>query len=106
MNKDRKLLLAVSGVAAVGWLCVAVFAVEIGSAEQRTQDALKVADAWKEQAGRAYTELLKARAGTDNIATLIPAGARIECTMQMTTENGVTTAKCEHGGTIYPPSDY
>lgn len=106
MNKDRKLLLAASGVAAVGWFCVAVLVAEIGSSEQRTQDALKVADGWKEQAGRAYTELLKARAGTDNMAALIPAGARINCTVQMTTANGVTTAKCENGGTIYPPPNY
>ncbi|MEB3727299.1 hypothetical protein VOF11_22015 [Escherichia coli] len=105
MNKDRKLLLAASGVAAVGWLCVAVLVAEIGSSELRAQDALKVADGWKKQAGRAYTELLKSRAGTDSTAALIPAGARIDCTMQMTTVDGLTTAKCE-GGTIYPPRDY
>lgn len=105
MNKDRKLLLAASGVAAAGWLCVAVLVAEIGSSEKRTQDALKVADGWKKQAGRAYTELLKARAGTESTAALIPAGARIDCTMQMTTVDGRAIAKCEDG-TIYPPRDY
>ena len=99
MNKDRKLLLAASGVAAAGWLCVAVLVAEIGLS------ALKVADGWKKQAGRAYTELLKARAGTDSTAALIPAGARIDCTMQMTTVDGRAIAKCEDG-TIYPPRDY
>lgn len=96
MNKDRKLLLAASGVAAAGWLCVAVLVAEIGSSEKRTQDALKVADGWKKQA---------ARAGTDSTAALIPAGARIDCTMQMTTVDGRAIAKCEDG-TIYPPRDY
>ncbi|EIJ7881256.1 hypothetical protein LJN26_004281 [Salmonella enterica] len=105
MNKDRKLLLAASGVAAAGWLCVAVLVVEIGLSEQRAQNALKVADGWKQQAGRAYTELLKARAGTDSTAALIPAGARIDCTMKMTTVDGRAIAKCEDG-TIYPPRDY
>lgn len=31
MNKDRKLLLAASGVAAAGWLCVAVLVAENGT---------------------------------------------------------------------------
>ncbi|ELL8195826.1 hypothetical protein RX235_004719 [Salmonella enterica] len=109
MNRNRKLLLAAAAGATAGWLCTIILAtslvVKVGHAERRAESAEADAATWKRQAGKAYTELVKARAGTDNAAVLIPAGTRIDCTMQMTTVDGLTTAKCE-SGTIYPPRDY
>ncbi len=109
MNKDRKLLLAAAAAATAGWVCTAILAtalvVKVGHAEWRAENAEADAATWKRQAGKAYTELLKARAGTDKMPALIPVGARIDCTMKMTTVDGLTTAKCEDG-TIYPPRGY
>ncbi|EBU5243456.1 hypothetical protein CYN59_22415 [Salmonella enterica] len=109
MYRNRKLLLAAAAGAVAGWFCTAILAtslvVKVGHAERRAESAEADAATWKRQAGKAYTELLKARAGTDNTAALIPVGARIDCVMQMTTVGGLTTAKCEDA-TIYPPRDY
>lgn len=81
---------------AYGWLTVAVLATTLANLRLRISkniykarmvSAEENAVTWKRQAGKAYTELLKTRSGTDNAATLIPVGSRIDCTMKTSTVN-------------------
>lgn len=97
-----------------GWLTVAVLATTLANLRLRISkniykarmvSAEENAVTWKRQAGKAYTELLKTRSGTDNAATLIPVGSRIDCTMKTSTVNGQTIAQCEDD-VIYTPHEY
>ncbi|WP_029741792.1 hypothetical protein [Enterobacter asburiae] len=105
MNRDKKILLAFIVFAITGWLTVAVLATTLANFKASMVSAEENAVTWKRQAGKAYTELLKTRSGTDNAATLIPVGSRIDCTMKTTTVNGQAIAQCEDG-VIYPPHEY
>ncbi|MFN7506522.1 MAG: hypothetical protein ACK5Q1_13285 [Limnobacter sp.] len=105
MNLERKILLASMVVAVAGWLTATTLATAVGAFKLRAVSAEKDAAVWKRQASKAYTELLKARAGTDRTTVIIPAGALIDCTISTTIVDGKTVSKCQDG-TIYPPRDY
>lgn len=60
---------------------------------------------WKRQAGQAYTERLKAKAGANTAGILIPTGSRIDCKMSNETVDGNTLVQCEDG-LIYPPTEF
>lgn len=105
MTRERKILLSSIVIAVVGWLTAAVLILSVGTLKQRAVSAEEDAEIFKRQAGKAYTELLKARAGADSTTALIPAGTRIECIMRTNVDDGNTVTKCEDG-TIYPPLDY
>ena len=105
MTRERKTLLASVLLAIAGWLTAAALATSVGDLKLRAASAEDDAATWKRQAGKAYSELLKAKAGTGSTTTLIPAGARIDCTIRTTVIDGKTISKCEDG-TIYPPRDY
>ncbi|RDE60943.1 hypothetical protein [Aeromonas veronii] len=103
MAKERKMLVASIIFAVVGWLTVAVLVMLVGESQEREASAKSDAAAWKRQAGKAYTELLKATTGTTNGSFIVPAGARIECAMKE--ENGKAKVDCGEG-TIFPAKDY
>ncbi|EBU9738311.1 hypothetical protein BZS74_22420 [Salmonella enterica subsp. enterica serovar Oranienburg] len=105
MNRDNKILLALIVFAIAGWLTVAGLATTLVNFKARMVSAEENAVTWKRQAGKAYTELLKTRSGTDNVATLIPVGSRIDCTMKTSTSNGQAITQCEDD-VIYPPHEY
>lgn len=107
MTREKKLLLASIVLAIAGWLTAAVLATSVGVFRLQAASAEADAKNWKRQAGKAYTEVLAAKAGTGGktAAALIPAGARIDCNMNMRVVDGHTISKCE-GGVIYPPHDY
>lgn len=105
MNRDKKILLAFIVFAIIGWLTVAVLATALANSKASMVSAEESAVTWKRQAGKAYTELLKTRSGTDNAATLIPVGSRIDCTMKTSKVDGQAIAQCEDG-VIYPPHEY
>ncbi len=107
MTRERKLLLTSNVIAAAGCLTAAVLATSIGASKMQTANAKADAKNWQDQAGRAYTELLAAKAATvgKSAGVLIPAGARIDCIMDKQVVDDHTIFKCE-GGTIYPPHDY
>ncbi len=101
MERNRSRLWIALAVA--GWLTTGVLAVTNGTPQRQSVPVDEDAVYWKRQAGKAYTELLKARAGPDAQRVLIPAGARFGCTMQEnTTVEGRTMASCQDG-IIYPP---
>lgn len=103
MTRERKMLAASIIFAVAGWLTVAGLATVLGAALEREVSAERDAAAWKRQAGKAYTELLKATAGTTNGALIIPAGARIECGVK----EGEGKALIDCGeSTIFPAMDY
>lgn len=103
MARERKMLVASIIFAVAGWLTVAGLATVLGAALEREVSAERDAAAWKRQAGKAYTELLKATAGTTNGALIIPAGARIECAVK----EGEGKALIDCGeSTIFPAMDY
>lgn len=105
MNRERKILLASIMIAVAGWLTAAALTTTLATLELRVVSAEEDSETWRRKAGKAYTELLKVRAGTDNTTVLIPAGTRIDCTMETTIVDGRAIVKCENG-TIYPPRDY
>lgn len=105
MTREKKILLSAILLAVTGWLMTAILLSSIGVFKLRSVNAESDAANWKRQAGKAYTELLKARAGVDSTGALIPKGARIDCTMAISTVDGRTVSKCENG-TIYPPRDF
>jgi hypothetical protein len=98
MNREKKILLVSISFAVAGWFTAAEMATSVGAFKLRAMNAEADAADWKRQAGKAYTEMLQARAVAKSTAVQVPAGARIDCTMK-------TTSKCEDG-TIYPPQDY
>jgi hypothetical protein len=98
MNREKTILLVSILFGAAGWFTAAEMATSASAFKLRAMNAEADAADWKRQAGKAYTEMLQARAVAKSAAVLVPAGARIECTMK-------TTSKCEDG-TIYPPRDY
>ncbi|ATW34869.1 hypothetical protein [Candidatus Williamhamiltonella defendens] len=105
MSREKKFLLALIVFAIIGLLAVAVLATTLVNFKVRMISAEDNAFTWKRQAGKAYTELLKARAGTDHTETLIPVGSRIDCAMKADTFDYPAIAKCEDG-VVYPPREY
>ncbi|PVZ84183.1 hypothetical protein C9426_24055 [Serratia sp. S1B] len=104
MKGERKLLWVSIGFAVTGWLIVGTFAVDRDDLKQKVASVEQDAANWKKQAGKAYTELLKARSGSDSQRVSIPSGARIECQMKKNLD-GNTVAQCEDG-LVYPPEEY
>lgn len=105
MNREQKILLTVVSAAVLGWLAAAGTAVSLVTFKVRAMSAEDDAATWKRQAGKAYTEMLHARAGTSSTTVLVPKGARIDCTMTTSNVDGKFINKCENG-VIYPPNDY
>lgn len=105
MARDKKILLSAIFLAVVGWVTAVVLLISIGSFKLRAVSAENEGATWKRQAGKAYNEMLKARTGTNNTAVLIPKGTRIDCKMNIVTENNKTFGDCVDG-TFYPPRDY
>ncbi len=105
MNRERKILFALILFAIPGWIVAAALATSVGSSNSRAVSAEREASRWKHQAGRAYTQLLKARSGGDATKMVIPAGTLIECSFGTSVADGKTVSLCEDG-IIYPPLNY
>lgn len=97
--------LILGSLALVGWAAAIGLGAAIGAARLHAFVAERDAANWRRQAGKAYTEMLQARAKASGSAVIIPAGSRIDCTMTTLVSEGRTVAKCENG-TFYPPSSY
>ncbi|PNE59916.1 hypothetical protein A8H39_01855 [Paraburkholderia fungorum] len=109
LTRQQKMygIFLIVAVGAMGWLCTAGLAMY--AAKMRISEALAERDAanWKRQAGKAYTQLIAARAGHADGKFLLPAGSRIEGTMTTKEVNGRAVASLNVSGTVfYPPKDY
>jgi len=71
----------------------------------KTNIAQENSSEWKRQSGKAYTEMLKVKAGVVDTKVLIPAGSRIDCIMEDKIIDGKAIMSCVEG-IFYPPKDY
>ena len=104
-NRNRKILLLAILLSATGLVTATALLSSIGVYKLRAVNAEEEAKNWKRQAGKAYTAMLKAQAGTNSTATIIPQGSRIDCSITTSIVDGRAVSKCEDG-IIYPPMDY
>lgn len=105
MTRERKLLWVSVGFAVAGWLSVGALTIDRDTLKQQVVSIEQEAATWKHQAGKAYTELLEVRGGTDSQTAAIPVGARYECQIKEGNDDGHTVAQCKDG-IIYPPQEY
>ncbi|EOA3865785.1 hypothetical protein ACH068_001552 [Shigella flexneri] len=83
-----------------GWGAAVITGMGLGAAKNQAVKDQHEAQVWKAKAGKAYTELLLAKAGKAEQIT-IPAGSLLEC---VSTDDNPPKVDC--GGFILPPADY
>ncbi|EJQ0681157.1 hypothetical protein NYB23_004699 [Salmonella enterica] len=83
-----------------GWGAAVITGMGLGAAKNQAVKDQQEAQVWKAKAGKAYTELLLAKAGKAEQIT-IPAGSLLQC---VSTDGSAPKVDC--GGFILPPADY